>query len=555
MSGLARTSKLLLIAGGLLYAQETAESMTELARKYEHGLGCPRDIGRALLWYRKAAQAGEPHAMIALGDLYKEGVCVDRDLRYALEMYRNAADADFAPGMMRLAEFIEPRQREEAIDLYRRASLKGYGPAMVRLGDLSGEETWYERGVSVEYPPAFARLADLKKDAEALNLLRRGAELSDPVAQTALGRRLEKSDPEKAAQLFKAAAEAGNPAGMERWAAVAEKRGQLGEAEVWYDKAAAADVPAALHWKAVRRVKTDPGAARVLLKKAASRNYPPSMTQLALLDGDKALLERAAQAGDPEAMMALGGDWVAKAADRGNPEALAAAGRVEEAAARGHGPSLVKLGRFAEAAQAGEAEGAYRYGLSLPDGAEGTRWIQRAAESGYVPAMRELGVRYRSGKSAPHDEILAASWLGKAAAAGDPEALYLTGSVKESAEKGYAPAMVALGTKDWLERAAESGYANAWTKLGDVERGAAAGDPEARTILGDRSRDGKAAYKLYLQAAESSYVPAMIRLGDCHLHGRGASRSEVDAVNWYRRAAQAGSKEAMDKLRGLGKGL
>ena len=83
MSGLAQTIKTLALApilvglmGGLLLAQETPESMTELARKYEHGLGCPRDIGRALLWYRKAAAAGDPQAMIALGDLYREGVCI-----------------------------------------------------------------------------------------------------------------------------------------------------------------------------------------------------------------------------------------------------------------------------------------------------------------------------------------------------------------------------------------------------------------------------------------------------------------------------------------------
>jgi TPR repeat protein len=296
-------------------------------------------------------------------------------------------------------------------------------------------------------------------------------------------------------------------------------------------------------------------AARVLLKKAVASGYPPSMTKLALLDHDTGLLTRAAEAGDPEAMMVLGGDWVGKAADRGYPDALAAVGRTEEAAARGHGPSLLKLGRLEEAARAGNAEGAWRYGSSLPDRAEGTRWIRKAAEAGHATAMRALGLRYRTGDGAPKDETIAGVWLKKSADNGDAEALFLTGSVKEAAEKGYAPAMVALGTKEWLERAAAAGYANAWTKLGQPERAAEAGDPEAQVILADRLRDSRAAWRLYVEAANAGYAPAMLRAGDCQLEGKGTSRSEVDAVNWYRRAAQAGSTEALEKLRRLGKGL
>jgi TPR repeat protein len=115
--------------------------------------------------------------------------------------------------------------------------------------------------------------------------------------------------------------------------------------------------------------------------------------------------------------------------------------------------------------------------------------------------------------------------------------------------------MVALGTREWLERAAAAGYANAWTKLGQPERAAAAGDPEAKVLLADRSRDSRAAWRLYVEAANAGYAPAMLRAGDCHLDGKGTWRSEVDAVNWYRRAAQAGSTEAAEKLSRLGKGL
>jgi TPR repeat protein len=39
------------------------------------------------------------------------------------------------------------------------------------------------------------------------------------------------------------------------------------------------------------------------------------------------------------------------------------------------------------------------------------------------------------------------------------------------------------------------------------------------------------------------------------MEGRGTWRSEIDAVNWYRRATRAGSKEGAAKLEKLGKTL
>src|ERR687883_807695 len=98
----ARTSKLvpgfvcialLLPAAGLRVFGQQEEpkdvaSMVELARKYQNGIGCPRDIGRALLYYKRAADEGNTDAMIALGDLYHEGVCVPQDLSYSRNMYR-----------------------------------------------------------------------------------------------------------------------------------------------------------------------------------------------------------------------------------------------------------------------------------------------------------------------------------------------------------------------------------------------------------------------------------------------------------------------------------
>src|SRR4029079_13738643 len=83
------------------------KDMTELARRYAEGIGCPRDAGQAMLWYRRAAQEGEPGAMVAIGDMFEEGRCVDQDFVAASIWHRRAANIGFAPAMVRLASMLE----------------------------------------------------------------------------------------------------------------------------------------------------------------------------------------------------------------------------------------------------------------------------------------------------------------------------------------------------------------------------------------------------------------------------------------------------------------
>ena len=97
---------------------------------------------------------------------------------------------------------------------------------------------------------------------------------------------------------------------------------------------------------------------------------------------------------------------------------------------------------------------------------------------------------------------------------------------------------VVTGDAAMLERAAQSGDAEAKMRLGEIEY---------------QRKKRREAFKLFRAAADAGYAPAMVRVGDCHLNGDGASVSEIDAVNWYRKAALAGNQDALDKLRKLGK--
>jgi hypothetical protein len=86
---------------------------------------------------------------------------------------------------------------------------------------------------------------------------------------------------------------------------------------------------------------------------------------------------------------------------------------------------------------------------------------------------------------------------------------------------------------------------------GDLERGAAQGDPVAMYRLGllaESQRDAKTAAEWYLKAAKVGNAPAMTRLGYLRANALGGARDEESAVGWYRKAAELGDGEAMSNL-------
>lgn len=560
----------LLMAAPVLCAQEPDDSnpaaMAELARKYEKGDGCPRDIGKALVYYKRSASMGEPTAMVALGELYHEGVCVAPDLAYATDMYRQAAEKGFAPGMMRYGEILESSgKRSQGMIWFRRAAMKGYGPAMTHLGDILADVEWYRRAVAAKHPPAFARLSENVPSVEAVELLREGAALGDPTAQARYAQRIESTDQKKAIELYRAAAQTGDKIAMSRLAFYSETEG---DKLLWYTKAAEAGEGDALYWMARRaEAAGDKEGALRLYRRALGQGHIGATAQLAKLTGDKAMMKAAAESGDADALYAVAVETddkalLARAAELGNAEALAATGQFEKAAAKGHLPSLVKLGRWEEAAKLGDPEALYRWGMSQRDKAEGTRYIRQAAEKSHPAAMMELASRLETGSGSAVNAVESRQLITKAADAGSSEAKLKLGdekSVKQAASAGYAPAMVKAaeitGDREWLEKAAAKQHAPAMTKLGQVEQAASAGDPDALVALADKTKSPQKAYKLYLQAAEKGNFPAMRRLAECHINGRGTSLSPIDGVNWYRKAAWAGDAESIAKLKELGKTL
>jgi len=237
------------------------------------------------------------------------------------------------------------------------------------------------------------------------------------------------------------------------------------------------------------------------------------------------------------------------------------------------------------AADAGSSEGAHRLALAYAEGLAGiprddrraAQLFETAAAAGHHRAQINLGIFYLSGRGVPRDLVQARAWLEKAAAGGDPHALYLLGrALSESDGQAVEDPVRAA---DLFRRAAEQGHALAGLRYGlalsegfGIKRDMAAaqrwlmqarekGVPEAALALGDLaartpvSRDKavneqvvQAALSWYQVAANSGVASAQFKLANAYYAGAGVPRDAVQAQLWYGRAARQGLPQAQHAL-------
>src|SRR6266403_100398 len=89
--------------------------------------------------------------------------------------------------------------------------------------------------------------------------------------------------------------------------------------------------------------------------------------------------------------------------------------------------------------------------------------------------------------------------------------------------------------------------------IGEVK--AEAGDAESEVELGLRYLDGKdvpknqvEAVKWFRKAAEQNFAAAQNRLGVCYGNGEGVAKDQVEAVKWFRKAAEQNLAKAQYNL-------
>jgi TPR repeat protein len=243
------------------------------------------------------------------------------------------------------------------------------------------------------------------------------------------------------------------------------------------------------------------------------------------------------------------------------------------------------LRHIQHAADAGSSEGAHRLALVYAQGLAGTprndgravELFEKAATAGHARAQLNLGILYFRGQGVARDLVQARAWLEKAAASGDPQALYAlaralsesmgqagadpvraTDLYRRAAEKGHVMAGLRYGlalsegtgtkrdvvaAERWLKQAQENGVPEAALAMGDM----AARTPASR----DKATNEKivqSALSWYQLAANAGVPSAQFKLANAYFAGVGVPRDPSQALLWYGRAAQQGQPQAQHAL-------
>lgn len=266
--------------------------------------------------------------------------------------------------------------------------------------------------------------------------------------------------------------------------------------------------------------------------------------------------------------------------------------------------------QFRKAAEKGHAGAENALGIALVNGrgveadpVEGVRWIGKAAEQGLADAQNNLGSIHAAGIGVPKDLATAAAWFRKAAEEGDAQGAY---NVAEAYAYGEGLAQDWPSAIAWYEKASGQGMARADYRLSRIyaeglgiaadpargfaslQKAAEAGYPPAAFDLGEAYRIGNgvavdaaeatrwyrlaatrghAAAQFFLalglaqesqfaesaewlgRAAEQGHPDAQYMMGLFLAEGLGGGAPDPDkAVEWYRKAAAQGQRDAITAL-------
>ena len=196
---------------------------------------------------------------------------------------------------------------------------------------------------------------------------------------------------------------------------------------------------------------------------------------------------------------------------------------------------------YRKAADAGYAEAELVVGFAFLFGSrvvkntyEAAIWIRKAARKGVHVAQAELGKLYITGKGVPQNNRLAHAWLSLAADQGVEKA----GKARDLLARKMTPA----------ELSEAGSLARQWPNIPEN-----LDSPGASLALAQELEEGEDAYRRgdyptafrkIRSVAEQGQVEAQIRLAEMYLLGRGATKSWVNALEWYRKAASTGHPEA-----------
>ena len=204
------------------------------------------------------------------------------------------------------------------------------------------------------------------------------------------------------------------------------------------------------------------------------------------------------------------------------------------------------------------------------DDAEAVKWWRKAAEQNNAYMLLErgnlgdcyykLGVHYANGQGVAKDEVEAAKWYRKAAEDGNVGGQYKLGFCYFL---GQGVAKDEVEAVKWWRKAAQLNDALFVAGLTNVLM---FGNEVRDILLGNDlgicydnlgfhyanglgvAKDEVEAVKWYRKAAEQKYAEAEYFLGVCYDQGQGVAQDHAEAVKWYREAANQEYAEAQNEL-------
>ena len=184
------------------------------------------------------------------------------------------------------------------------------------------------------------------------------------------------------------------------------------------------------------------------------------------------------------------------------------------------------------------------------DYSEAVKWYRLAANQGYANAQCNLGNMYSWGCGVTQDYAEALKWYRLAADKGHVDAKT---KIREL-ERKLTPKDTGQQKSDKSDPKQQVSECSDPTPQGEIT------DTETLFEIGNKYFNGEGvaqdyveAVKWYRLAAEQGYAPAQFNLGEMYEWGRGMFVDEdcYEAIKWYRLAADQGHKEAVEKIEEL----
>lgn len=492
------------------------------------------DEEEAVYWYRLAADQGYAFAQFSLGIAYFSGSGIAQDEEEAVRWFKLAADQQNASAQSRLgfAYFVGQgvaQDEEEAVRWFNLAAGQGDADAQYGLGvahfngvgvaeDKKKADRWYKLAADQGNVGAQCRLGELyslglgvdQNEKEGVRWYMRAAEQGDAGAQCCLGVAYFDGvgvgrNKEEAVRWFKLAADQNNAAAQLR----------LGDAYFNGSGVAKRNRSTGIRW-----------------------------------------YERAANQGNADAQFRLGeiyftGDGVAEdiqeanrwyelAADQGNGEAVQRLDRelTREVSADVQDPQAELEQLYKLAVEQGDDDAQFRLGqaYSLGSGVDqdeekAFRWYKLAAEQGNAEAQYYLAQDYFFGGGVAEDKTESVRWHKLAVVQGNARSQWCLGHAY------YFGVGVA---EDKTE-------ASRWYKLANEQENSGMAWLSGLVY----SEDNKGEVNRHIFGADLGIAMAQRCLGDAYFTGNGIAEDKVEAIRWYKLAADQGDSQAQKRYREL----